>query len=318
MEAAMNRSNTLSSIHGDRIAIKRAMLARTPAFQHPKLQTWRTIRDIAFDWITIFASVWATLRIGWATAPISLVVIGNRQRALGNLLHEASHGNLCAHRHVNDYLAHLLLTPALLNSLPLYRDLHARHHAWLGDSQRDPDLLPSLTREGDQWYDVYVRHLLKFSIFRGSLLGHLSNGNLTGFHRIWILTWWMVVALSLSAINLRFAFLFVILWFGARITVFHAITTFREMTDHYGLEPGSIFGFTREIPDHGLPSILLHPHHNGYHLTHHLFPTVPYHQLPALHTRLMEVDEFATRSKICTAYLTGSRSSVVGWGANHG
>ncbi|WP_267886374.1 fatty acid desaturase [Paraburkholderia xenovorans] len=105
---------------------------------------------------------------------------------------------------------------------------------------------------------------------------------------------------------------------GARATVFHAITTFREMTDHYGLEPEGIFRFTREIPNHGLLSTLLHPHHNGYHLTHHLFPAVPYHQLPRLHAQLMTLDDYAGRALVCHSYLKGSRSSVIGWGTNHG
>ncbi|WP_241199407.1 fatty acid desaturase family protein [Burkholderia multivorans] len=237
---------------------------------------------------------------------------------MGNLLHDASHGNLSPHRRVNDYLAHLLLAPPLLNSLSIYRDLHARHHAWLGDPERDPDLLPSIAHKGDQWYDVYVRYLTKFSLCRDSMIGHFSNGNVTGYQQLEILAWWGVATLPLATIDPDFAILFVILWFSARITVFHAITTFREMTDHYGLEPGSIFGFTREIPDHGPLSTLLHPHHNGYHLTHHLFPTVPYHQLPDLHKYLLELDEFADRAKVCTTYLVGSRSSVLGWGANHG
>jgi fatty acid desaturase len=314
----MNRNDTSPSIHADRISIKQAILASNPAWQCFKPQTWHAIRDIAFDWIMVVICVWATHRIGWTITPIALVAIGNRQRALGNLLHEAGHGNLSTHRRINDYLAHLLLAAPLLNSLPVYRDLHARHHACLGDPQRDPDLLPSITYEGDQWYHVYVRFLMKFSVFRGSLIGHFANGNLTGCQQLGILAWWVVVTLLLTAVSHWFAILFVSLWFGARITVFHAITTFREMTDHYGLKPGTVFGYTREIPDHGLLSTLLHPHHNGYHLTHHLFPTVPYHQLPNLHKQLVRLDEFTDRAKVCTAYLAGSPSSVFGWGANHG
>jgi len=84
------------------------------------------------------------------------------------------------------------------------------------------------------------------------------------------------------------------------------------------LKPGGIFSFTREIPDHGPLSVLLHPHHNGYHLTHHLFPAVPYHQLPRLHAQLMELDEYDDRAFVCHAYLNGSPSGVAGWGAHHG
>lgn len=312
----MNRNNT-SSIYDDRMSIKHAMLTLGRARPLPDAQTWRAALDITFDWATVLISVYVVYRTGVAITPIALLVIGNRQRALGNLLHEAGHGNLSPCRHINDHLAHLLLAAPLLNSLTVYRNLHARHHAWLGDPQRDPDLLPSIAHEGDEWHHVYMRYLVGFPILRGSLAGHLIGGKLTRCQRLWILAWWVAVMFCLAEANLRFAALFVSLWLGARITVFHAITTFREMTDHYGLKPGGIFSFTREIPGHGLLSALVHPHHNGYHLTHHLFPMVPYHQLPKLHRHLMELAEFRSRASICRTYLDRSSSGILSWGASH-
>ncbi|CAB5283797.1 fatty acid desaturase [Burkholderia multivorans] len=312
----MNHGDT-SSILIDRISIKQSLLARTPVWQQPKAKTWRSVFDIAFDWIIIFLSVFAMYRIGWTAMPIALVAIGNRQRALGNLLHEASHGNLSQNRHLNDYLANLLLAAPLLNSLTLYRELHARHHAWLGDAERDPDFLPPLARKGDRWFRVYTRYVTKFSLVRVSLTGHLITGRYSYRPQLCIVAWWLATMSALIAASTRFGLLFLVLWFGARITVFHAITTFREMTDHYGLNPGGIFSVTREIPDHGIFSALLHPHHNGYHLTHHLFPAVPYHQLPYLHAQLMTLPAFTERAIVCSTYL-GQQSSVLEWGTNHG
>lgn len=312
----MNHSDP-SLIQADRIFARDALLASSPARRRLKAQIWRSIRDIIVDWLVIFLSTWATYRIGWVLVPFALIVIGNRQRALGNLLHEASHGNLSTRRRINDQLAHLLLAPPLLNSLQVYRDLHARHHAWLGDPSRDPDFLQSCAREGDRWFHAYVRCLTTSAMLRSVLIGHLSRKN-TRFHQqLGILAWWVATGVPLAMANLHFAIAFAALWFGARVTVFHAITTFREMTDHYGLEPGGIFSFTREIPDHGLLSILLHPHHNGYHLTHHLFPSIPYHQLPSLHAHLMRTGDYRARAYVCQDYLGGSPSGVAGWGAHH-
>lgn len=310
--------NDASSTNADRILVKQAILSRDPAWRLPKPQTWRAINDIAIDWLVIFISAWATFRIGWAISPLALVVVGNRQRALGNLLHEASHGNLSTNRQVNDRLAHLLLAAPLLTNLSVYRDQHGRHHAWLGDPERDPDILLQFTHEGDRWYHAYARCLVKSSVLGGSVMGHFSGKNLNCRQRVEIFAWWLATGLSIAMTNLHFAALFGAIWFGARVTVFHAITTFREMTDHYGLQPGGIFSFTREIPDHGPLSVLLHPHHNGYHLTHHLFPAVPYHQLPRLHAQLMKLDEYGERAFVCHAYLNGSPSGVAGWGEHHG
>jgi len=313
----MKRSDA-SPILADRISIKQVMLAFNPTLQLPKPQTWRAIFDIAFDWTAIFLSIWSVYRLGAAITPAALIVIGNRQRALGNLLHEASHGNLSNHRFINDCLAHLLLAAPLLNNLHVYRDLHARHHAWLGDSRRDPDWLPSFAHAGDQWYHAYARCLITRVMLRGLFAGHLSRSHANSRQRLGILSWWMITALALLGLcRLPFALLFVLLWFSARITVFHAITTFREMTDHYGLTPGGIFSFTREIPGNGVLSWLIHPHHNGYHLTHHLFPSIPYHQLPKFYEQLANLNDFAKRALVCHAYVGGSPSGVQGWGVSH-
>jgi fatty acid desaturase len=313
----MDGGNT-SSIYIDRVSIRYALNARDPAWRQPRPQTWCAIRDIVFDWMMIFVSVWAVYRVGWVISPVALVIMGNRQRALGNLLNEASHGNLSARRQINDYLAHLLLAAPLLTSLSVYRDQHARHHAWLGDPKRDPDILLPLAQEGDRWFHAYARYLAKSTMLRGSVMGHFSGRNLSFRQQAQIIGWWLVAGLLIAMVDLHFAAVFGAVWLGARITVFHAITTFREMTDHYGLTPGGVFSFTREIPDHGPLSVLLHPHHNGYHLTHHLFPAVPYHELPRLHARLMELDEYGDLALVCHAYLNGSPSGVAGWEAHHG
>ncbi|WP_230948621.1 fatty acid desaturase [Burkholderia multivorans] len=188
----------------------------------------------------------------------------------------------------------------------------------MGDAQRDPDLLPSLAREGDGWFRVYTRYLLKFSLIRGSITGHLINGQCRYPQQLCIAAWWVATISVLFAASAHLSVAFFALWFGARITVFHAITTFREMTDHYGLKPGGVFSFTRDIPDTGVLSALIHPHHNGYHLTHHLFPAVPYHQLPELHAQLMTLPNFRERAIVCPSYLEGHQSSVFEWGKNHG
>jgi fatty acid desaturase len=312
----MNRYDA-SSVRRDRVFIRQSLLQHESAWRLPTARIWRSLSDIIFDWAMIIGVTWVVYRVGWTLGLFAFVIVGNRQRALGNLLHEASHRNLSTHPWVNDGIAHLLLAPPLLNSLPVYRNLHAHHHAWLGHPQRDPDFLEPIRRKGDHWYHAFIRCLITPSAIVSVLMGHLSNQSTTRWQRLAILSWWLAVGISLELLRGRFALTFIALWFGSRITVFHAITTFREMTDHYGLEPNGVFRFTREIPDRGLLSWLLHPHHNGYHLTHHLFPSTPYHQLPQLHAQLTKHHEYWTRAIICSAYFGGSSSSVAGWGANH-
>jgi fatty acid desaturase len=307
-----------SSVIADQSAMRAAVALTDIGWQISPPSILRSLADIFFDWAIIFLATWATYRIGTSMAILSIFVIGNRQRALGNLLHEASHQNLSAHRNVNDWIAKISLAPALFTNLTLYRGQHARHHAWLGDPVRDPDYLSRVQFAQRNWFSAYACVLCEPTNWIGSLFGHLFGERLTIAQWLAIAVWWAVYEVVLGVfIGMHFAIFFFALWIAAKATVFHAITTFREMIDHYGLESGGIFRHTRETPSHGLLSILIHPHHNGYHLTHHLFPRIPYHHLPRAHPHLQEVSHFRKRSIVCEAYLRGSSASVNGWGAHN-
>ncbi|MDR6388917.1 fatty acid desaturase family protein [Paraburkholderia phenoliruptrix] len=312
------RSTTSPLVAADLAAIHSTLAVSGHAWPPLQPRTWQALTDVAVDWTIIWLAVWGAFTMGRWAMLVAVFAIGNRQRALGNLLHDAAHRNLSSRPGINDKIAHLFLAPSLFNSLTLYRQQHAKHHAWLGDPAGDPDFIPHVTQKGDRWFHAYVRVLKDPVRWSGSLFGHLLSKHLAARQRLRVLLWWAIYEALLSvAVGMHFALLFGLLWMTARATVFHAITTFREMTDHYGLDPHGIFPFTRDIPDHRLVSILLHPHHNGYHLTHHLFPNIPYYHLPAVHARLNRLPLFERRAIVCHAYLGGTRAAVSGWGAWH-
>jgi fatty acid desaturase len=82
------------------------------------------------------------------------------------------------------------------------------------------------------------------------------------------------------------------------------------MCDHFGREPGGIFQFSRDITARGVLRYIVHPKNNGYHLTHHLLPTVPYYHLPAAHQALLKLAVFRQHACICTSYLFGKQAVV--------
>jgi hypothetical protein len=122
---------------------------------------------------------------------LALFAIGNRQRALGNLLHEASHQYLSARRKINDYIGRILLASALSGDLTLYRLQHARHHSWLGDPVRDPDYLPRVKYEQRHWFSTYARVLRDPANWIVSLLGHLVDQRLSLAQWLVIILWWV-------------------------------------------------------------------------------------------------------------------------------
>lgn len=279
----------------------------------------RVVVDIAFDWLSIAAAMLLFHRLGWYSAPAAIVWIGNRQRALGNLLHDAAHRNLATSRQFNDALARLFIAPPLFNNLAIYRESHARHHAWLGDPKADPDYIDVRPAPGDSWWQPYFSVLVMPHIWASSIFGHLHSPKTHFSQKAGIVVWWIAVlgAVTLFA-GLHFAAAFIGLWILARATVFHAITTFREFCDHFGRRPGGVFNYTRDITSNSIWRWIVHPHNNGYHLTHHLMPTVPYHRLPKTQERLLELQDFARTARVSHAYFSGPDALVREWEISRG
>lgn len=289
---------------------RRAGIARRlKALHEPNLA--RALAAAAVDWALIAAATAMTVAWGWLAAPLAVLVIGNRQRALGNLLHDASHWSFDADRRRSGLLADILFCWPLWTSMAIYRDEHNRHHRFLGDPARDPDFIHDEKRLPRGWLAVWVDQVTSAPMFTGAVLGHIDRMDARSFASV--ACWWIVAlgAIALAA-GTPAAVTFALLWVVARATVFHAITAFREISDHVGLEPGSVLGFCRNHTAASLAGQFFHPHNNGYHLVHHLLPGIPYHALPQAHALLSGWARYRD-AEHCGSYFSGKESAVRSW-----
>jgi fatty acid desaturase len=279
-----------------------------------RLDPVRPVLDLVVDLLVIGASIASVERWGWIALPVALVLLVNRQRALGNLLHDAGHGNLDRRRWVNDGLARGLIAPMLFANLDLYRATHFRHHQRLGQAGVDPDFIVPPAAFPSHWWARYLACASSPTGWWGSVWGHLVHSEASAASRCVIVLWWSV-ALGLIAVlaGPSVAWHVIGLWLLARATFFHLISTIREMCDHHGLQSGGVFSFTRDVVGHPLLRVLIHPRHNGYHLTHHLLPAVPYYRLPQAHALLHDLPLFRSRGHVCNTYLVGADAVVRAW-----
>lgn len=305
---------TRSHVLGD-IALLRQSLcdAGNPHLPLLRLEVWRPLRDLAFDLAVIGGVLALALAEPWAI-PLALLVVGQRQRALGNLMHDAAHRNLTRRRRLNDLLARMLIAPLLFLSLSRYRDLHFRHHLQLGCAVGDPDLIPIPAHKARSWQRALLANALSPAALAGSAFGHLADQGMRRRSRLYIVGWWAVATGLLAwAATPSAAVQVLALWLAARVSVFHLITTFREMCDHHGLEPGGVFSFTRDLQAPGPWAWLIHPRHNGYHLTHHLLPAIPYYRLPQAQSLFAGLPPYRQRGQVCRSYFGGPQPVVDAW-----
>jgi fatty acid desaturase len=268
----------------------------------------RSLMAVIVDWVAIFAAFALVLKFGFLIAPVAIIIIGNRQRALGNLLHDAAHGSFGRNRPLADQITRWILFLPLWNAMEIYRRDHFAHHRQLGVAGLDGDLIHREEDLTKPWFGLLWLHLTDQRNWFGSVFAHLPRAGWreTGA----MLLWWSGLLITLAGlINPMAALAFFALWLISRATVFHFITMFREISDHVGLKPGTLMGFSRNNTAGGIFTILFHPHNNGYHLVHHLNPGMPFHALPQAHKLLLAWPEYAAATH-CDTYAALVRSWV--------
>lgn len=289
-------------------------LPKSKVFNNLRPSTIRSFEAIAIDWILIIISYALFLHYSWLL-PISLIVIGSRQRAMSNLVHDASHFNLFPDRSVNDLFTNLFCAIPMFETVAIYRKMHGAHHKYLGTVD-DPDSHAHLLYGFDDLNPPKVGFFRKSLCilfhplsFKHSLIGNLFN-NKKDFALISL--WWLLVLVSLSFISSILTLKIIAVWFGAKMSSYHTIRLIAEFLDHSGLRVGQVLSFTRNLPRSSFLSKIIHPHKDTFHIVHHLYPKIPHYHLEEAHHLLLEFRLYSTAHH-CDGYLTGKHSAVSCW-----
>jgi fatty acid desaturase len=95
------------------------------------------------------------------------------------------------------------------------------------------------------------------------------------------------------------------------ITFFGALVRLRSIAEHLVCPSENELNESRHVDATWYERLTLAPFNVNYHLAHHLFPSVPWYNLPKLHARLLELEVFQKNAKITKSY-TGLKQGVLG------
>ncbi|MBZ4421015.1 fatty acid desaturase [Myxococcus sp. RHSTA-1-4] len=222
--------------------------------------------------------------------------------------HEAVHGGLSRWRWLNHLGGAACALPVLQN-YAAYKVLHLRHHRDLGGGH-DPDHYANYT--GRRWLEMLMH------------IGRLLLGYPAYITMIPILGWrhgtssdrrWIELEVALLAVGAALAVAFVpghvlLHAWVIPMLIINTLVNIRGMSQHTFLPESN-------HPVRGSRTILSNPVtrffmcNENYHLEHHLYPRVPWYNLPELH-RTLRAELIAQGAPFIPSYFSFVRGVVSG------
>ncbi|WP_163778784.1 fatty acid desaturase family protein [Myxococcus vastator] len=249
----------------------------------------------------------ATGSVWLARAPLYLIAAASLH-GISLFTHEAVHGGLSRWPWLNR-LGGIACALPVLQNYAAYKVLHLKHHADLGGG-KDPDHYANYT--GRRWLELLMH------------VGRLLLGYPAYITMIPILGWrqgttaerrWVLLEVALAGAGLAAAVLFIpgqvlLHAWAIPMLLLNTLVNVRGMSQHTFLPEST-------HPVRGSRTILSNPVtrffmcNENYHLEHHLYPRVPWYNLPALH-RTLRADLVAQGAPFIPSYFSFVRGVLSG------
>ncbi len=246
------------------------------------------------------------------------LVIGSRFQCLAMMMHDACHGLLFSNRRLNDWVGDIFVAYPLGFSIHLYRANHLHHHRYTNMPQdrdyrvqrRDPD--QHFPKSGGAMAWLLVRSLTGLNLYRmlrdsriWSPVANFHNPGRFGFdYRLALRLRYVVWAVLVYGLILWSPWRWQILglFFIPQFFWVNILNRIRAMAEHNGVADERELNGTRTVIPTLLDRFLIAPLNVSYHLEHHLFPSVPWHNLRRLHAHLMTDPVYAADAHITQGY----------------
>lgn len=291
------------------------MLEKSEIKQLTKLNPAKAILHIVEIWLTVglcfalafFLPAFAT-PLNFLIYLCTVIVIASRQHALLVLTHDAIHFRIAKSKKVNDILSQLLLAFPILVSLQKWRFIHLYHHQYTY-TDKDPDVAifgryPIAKQKLHHYlikdfFGLNIHHTYKYFTdvpfltvkFNKRFLGEERFEKYQKVKDIsfFYVFWFVAFSVGFLLIGLDFLYYFVLYWFIPFATFLQVFLRLRGALEH-----GAVANKNDELLQtrtYILGPFLAYffaPKYVNYHLEHHLYPNIPFYNLPKLHKYLAQ------------------------------
>lgn len=203
-----------------------------------------------------------------------------------------------SNRIFNDIVGSLLGSLFFI-SMGSYRNIHNRHHKEIFEDNRPKSRTYKSLHALKSWYSVRL-FLFKLLFGLKSLIILLIRFSLRN-------TFYFILFVGIGILIITYFEMWTILfyfWLIPLITVLHLLLGMLELSEHYGLSYKNIFTSTRTIKTNFIENFFFAPNNSSYHLEHHLFPSVPFYNLPILHNELIKNTIYKDKAHITNGYFS--------------
>jgi len=258
-----------------------------------QIRSFYCIRPWAISILLLHPAAWIfsiAMMQKWPDWPVriaGIVVIAISVQAMGTLMHEALHGNLFRNAFLDRWVGFALGVPTFF-SASAYKVTHLNHHRYTR-SEKDMDEFSYACRTRRQYIALFYASFLVGSILYMFAVPVRAYAMASRGNRQRIVAEYSLMFLA-YATAVSFAFVMRhpewLLWYWlGPISVAVVLSNVRALSEHMGtLGDGDAMLKTRTVTSNRLVSFLML--NLNYHLEHHLFPAVPWYNLPKIHQLL--------------------------------
>ncbi len=257
------------------------------------------VRPWANSVVVLYPALWIfsiVLMEKWQLFPVriaGILAIAVSIQAMGTLMHEALHGNLFRSPRFDRWVGFLLAIPTLF-SASAYRVAHLNHHRYTR-TERDQDEFSFACSSRRQYVAIFYMSFLIGSLLYMILVPWKAYAMASRTNRRRILTEYFLMFLAYAAAA---AWVTIsghpewLLWYWlVPFLIAVLLANVRALAEHMGTAgTGDAITRTRTVTSNRVVSFLML--NLNYHLEHHLFPAVPWYNLPRIHELLKPLYEF--------------------------